>query len=119
MRGVDPNRSTLSGDPKAMIFASRVPETNKNMVKAKGSIDNISKETLEGLAIEIRLERANNQSPEIRTIPITPEQLEPNGHGVYEFEYDGNRETGFIKYTITRLLSNGNELRYTSPNQNR
>ena len=118
-RGVDPNRSSLSGDPKAMIFASRVPETNKNMVKAKGSVDNISKETLEGLAIEVRLERANNQSPEIRTIPINPEQLEPNGHGVYEFEYDGNRETGFARYTITRLLSNGNELRYTSPNQNR
>jgi hypothetical protein len=117
MRGVDPNRSLLSGDPKAMIFASRVPETNKNMVKAKGSIDNISKETLEGLAIEVRLERANNQSPEILKIPITPEQLEPNAHGVYEFEYDGNRETGFIKYTITRLLSNDKEVRYTSPNQ--
>ncbi len=117
MRGVDPNRSSLSGDPKAMIFASRVPETNKNMVKAKGTVDNISKETLEALAIEIRLERANNQSPEVRTIPINPEQLEPNGHGVYEFEYDGNRETGFVRYTITRLLSNGNELRYTSPGQ--
>jgi len=119
MRGVDPNRSSLSGEPKAMIFASRVPETNKNMVKAKGTVDNISKETLEALAIEIRLERANNQSPEIRKIPINPEQLEPNGHGVYEFEYDGNRETGFVKYTITRLLSHDNELKYTSPNQNR
>lgn len=116
-RGVDPNRTPQSTEPKAMIFASRVPETNKNMVKAKGTVDNISKETLEGLAIEIRLERASNQSPEIRTIPVTPEQLEPNGHGVYEFEYDGDRETGFNRYTITRLLSNGNELRYTSPGQ--
>jgi hypothetical protein len=87
------------------------------MVKAKGTVDNISKESLEGLSIEVRLERASNESPDIRTIPITPDQLEPNGHGVYEFEYDGNRETGFIKYTITRLLSNGKELRYTSPGQ--
>ncbi len=119
VRGVDPNRSSLSGEPKAVIFASRVPETNKNMVKAKGTVDNISKERLEALSIEVRLERANNESPEIRKIPITPDQLEPppNGHGVYEFEYDGNRETGFIKYTITRLLSNDKELRYTSPGQ--
>ena len=117
VRGVDPNRTTLSGDPKATIWASRIPETNKNMVKAKGSVDNISKEALEGLAIEVRLERASNQSPETITVPITPDRLEPSGHGVYEFEYDGNRETGFVKYTITRLLSNGKELRYTSPNQ--
>lgn len=117
VRGVDPNRTPQSTQPKAMIFASRVPETNQNMVKAKGSIDNISNETLEGLALEIRLERATNQSPEIRTIPITPEQLAPGGHGAYEFEYDGDRETGFNRYTITRLLSNGNELKYTSPGQ--
>jgi hypothetical protein len=100
-----------------MIFASRVPEINKNMVKAKGSVDNISNETLEDLAIEIKLVRANNESPEMRTVPITPAELAPNGHGVYEFEYDGSRETGFIQYTITRMLSGGKELKYTSPGQ--
>ena len=115
MRGVDPNAANQSTEPKAMIFPfPSLPD--KNMVKAKGTINNISAETLENLELEVSLERANATS-EVRNFAITPSQIEPNGRGTYEFEYDGNRETGFIVYKIKRLLSNGNPVRFTSPGQ--
>lgn len=115
-RGEDPEAMLLTPDPKVMIFPSRVPETDKSTVKTGGSVENISKETLENLSIEISLERDNGAS-ELRTVTITPSPLEPGGHGTYAFEYDGSKETGFARYTIKRALSNGNPLRFTAPGQ--
>jgi hypothetical protein len=115
-RGVDPNAASQSNEPKAMIFPGlSVPD--KNIVKARGRINNISKETLENLEMEISLDRGNGGPSESRNIPITPAQIEPNGFGTYEFEYDGNRETGFVVYKIKRLLSNGSPVKFTSPGQ--
>lgn len=117
-RGLDPNETPLSPEPKVRIFPSRTPATNKNIVTASGAVENISKETFDNLSLEIALERGNGGAPEIRTVPITPAQLEPNGRGTYAFEYDGNKETGFGGgYTIKRLLSNGIAVRFTAPEQ--
>lgn len=115
VRGVDPNAANISAEPKAMIFPTP-SEPDKNIVKARGAISNISAQMLENLEVEISLERAD-KTFEIRNIAITPSQIEPNGRGTYEFEYDGNRETGFVVYKIKRLLSNGNPVRFTSPGQ--
>jgi hypothetical protein len=104
--------------PKAQIIPSPRPEVNKNMVTARGAVDNISEEPLEKLEVEVSLKRGDDAPPEIRRIPVTPDLLPPGERGTYEFEYDGKRDTGFAGYTITRLFSNGTtEIRFRKPGQ--
>ena len=102
---------------KAQIIPSSRPEVNKNMVTARGAIDNISDEPLTGLEVEVSLRRGNDSEPEVRRVPIVPDPLPPGERGTFEFEYDGKRDTGFAGYTITRLFSNGAEVRFRTPAQ--
>jgi hypothetical protein len=103
--------------PKAQIIPSTRPEWNKNMVKARGAVDNISDAPLENLSVEVALQRGGDAPPEIRTVSVTPSPLPPGQRGTFEFEYDGKRDTGFAGYKITRLLSNGSEIKFRAPNQ--
>jgi hypothetical protein len=111
-RGIDPNEP-ISTQPKAMIFPSRVPESDKNTVHAKGAVQNITSETLENLSLEVQL---NKSSGEVETlnIPVTPAQIAPNDQGAYAFDYDAK---GITSYTIKHLLSNDKEVRFTAPGQ--
>jgi len=106
--------------PKAKVFPSRNAEVVKNMVKARGAVDNVSDppEVLENLTLEISLKRGNGTS-EVRQVPVTPAQLAPGQRGTYEFEYDGKRDTGFTGYAIVKLWAGDAEIKFTSPNQNR
>ncbi len=113
-RGIDPNPPAAVEQPKARVFAVR-NEANKNIVKARGAVDNISEEILNNLAVEVSLERGNGASPELRKYLIKPAQLAPKERGVYEFEYDGNRATGFVGYRIVRLLSGESEIKFATP----
>ena len=116
LRGVDAqDRDALK--TKAQIMPSSRPEVNKNMVIARGAVDNISEEPLGVLEVEVSLRRGDNAPPEIRRIPVTPDPLPPGERGSFEFEYDGKRDTGFAGYTITRLFSNGTEVRFRTPPQ--
>jgi hypothetical protein len=112
VRGVD---SQVSTKPKAQIFPSYRPEVNKNMVTARGAVDNISDEPLENLEVEISLQRGGDSPPEVRRIPVTPSPLEPAARGAFQFEYDGKRDTGFVGYKITKLFSNGTEIKFRTP----
>jgi hypothetical protein len=103
--------------PKAQIIPSTRPEVNKNMVKARGAVDNISDAPLENLSVEVALQRGGDAPPEIRTVSVIPSPLPSNQRGTFEFEYDGKRDTGFAGYKITRLLSNGTEIKFRAPNQ--
>ncbi len=103
--------------PKAQIMPSSRPEVNKNLVTARGAVDNISDGPLEKLEVEVSLKRGDDAPPEIRRVPVTPDLLPPGERGTYEFEYDGKRDTGFAGYTITRLFSNGTEVRFRTPAQ--
>ncbi len=103
--------------PKAQIMPSSRPEVNKNMVTARGAVDNISDETLAILEVEVSLQRGGDAPPEIRRIPVIPDPLPPGERGTFEFEYDGKRDTGFAGYTITRLFTNGTEVRFRTPAQ--
>ncbi|HKQ07049.1 MAG TPA: hypothetical protein VJ464_18105 [Blastocatellia bacterium] len=111
-RGIDPNEAT-SSQPKAMIFPSRVPETDKNLVHAKGAVQNISNDALENLALDVQLNKSGGDT-EMINVPVTPAQLAPNDQGNYAFDYDGK---GVLSYTIKRLSSNGKEVRFTAPGQ--
>jgi hypothetical protein len=114
VRGVDTQASTK---PKAQIIPSYRPEVNKNIVTARGAIDNISDEPLENLEVEVSLERGGDAPAEVRRVAVTPSPLAPNGRGNFEFQYDGKRDTGFVGYKITKLYSNGNEIKFRTPNQ--
>ena len=103
--------------PKAQIIPSSRPDVNKNMVTARGAVDNIADEPLLSLEVEVSLQRGGDAPPEIRRVPVTPDPLPAGERGTFEFEYDGKRDTGFASYTITRLLSNGTEVRFRTPAQ--
>lgn len=116
LRGIDAqDRDAIK--TKAQIIPSSRPEVNKNMVTARGAVDNISGEPLVGLEVEVSLRRGDDAPPEIRRIPVTPDPLPPGERGSFEFEYDGKRDTGFAGYTITKLFSNGTEVRFRTPPQ--
>jgi len=119
LRGDPPPEPPLppAARPRAlMAFGSS--EAVKNVVKAKGAITNTSTEPLENLSIEVQLVRGQDSEPGTRTISVTPNRLEPGQQGRYEFEYDGSRATGYPGgYKVTKLLSNGEEVKFTLPGQ--
>lgn len=118
MRGIDTLEALEAArKPRALITPSYRPEVNKNIVTARGAVDNISEQSLENLSIEIALQRGTDVPPEIRTVSVTPNPLPPNQRGTFEFEYDGKRGTGFLGYKITKLYSNGVEVNFRTPNQ--
>jgi hypothetical protein len=102
--------------PKAQIFPSRTPEVNKNMVKVRGAVTNISDEQLEGLQVEVSLDRGEGTASETRTVPVNPNTLAPSQRGVYELEYEGSKATGFSRYKVTKLLSKNGEVKFSTPN---
>jgi hypothetical protein len=118
LRGTDTQAALeASLKQRAQIIPSFRPEVNKNLVTARGAVDNISDEPLESLSIEVSLQRGGDTAPEIRSVPVVPSPLPPGQRGTFEFEYDGKRDTGFTGYKITRLLSNGTEVRFRMPGQ--
>lgn len=114
VRGTDTQASTK---PKVQIFPAFRQEVNKNIVTAKGAIDNISDEPLENLEVEVSLQRGADAPPEIRRIAVAPNPLPTNTRGAFEFDYDGKRDTGFVSGKITRVFSNGSEIKFRAPNQ--
>jgi hypothetical protein len=107
---------TTTDKPRAQIIPSRNPEVNKNIVKAKGAVLNISEETLEDLAIEVSFYRGEKVI-ETRNVAVTPATLSPGTQGSYEFEYDGSKSNGFALYSVTKLTSKGGEVKFTSAKQ--
>lgn len=96
--------------PRAQIHP-RPGEANKNMVKARGSVVNITEEGLTGLAVEVNLTRSDG-STESRVVPVNPAQLASRQLGIYEFEYDGKQFTG---YSVSKLTSDGTEIKFIIP----
>jgi hypothetical protein len=118
MRGTDIQAAQEAAmKQRAQIIPSFRPEVNKNLVTARGAVDNISDEPLENLSIEVSLQRGDDAAPEIRSVSVVPNPLPPGQRGTFEFEYDGKRDTGFTGYKIIRLLSNGTEVRFRMPGQ--
>ena len=103
--------------PRAQIVFG-VSEAVKNMVKARGSIYNVSTEPLENLSVEVGLYRSPDGQPDTRTIPVIPNRLEPAQQGRFEFEYDGSKATGYpAGYKAMRVLSKDEEVKFTLPGQ--
>jgi hypothetical protein len=103
--------------PKAQIYPSLSPEVNKNLVKARGAVVNISEAPLEELSVEISLDRGEGTAAEVRIYGVKPNVLAPGQQGLYEFEYEGGKATGFSRYRVTKLLSKNGEVKFKTPNQ--
>jgi hypothetical protein len=90
---------------------------DKNIAKAKGSVENITEPPapLENLEIEVSLVRSVGGATENRRVPVTPSVLEWGQRGQYQFDYDGDRTTGFSAYKVVKLWSGEKEIRFTSP----
>ncbi|MBI3651947.1 MAG: hypothetical protein HY231_13085 [Acidobacteria bacterium] len=102
--------------PRAQIFPSRTPEVNKNLVKVRGAVTNISDAALEELQVEITLDRGEGTAAVTRTAPVNPATLAPSQRGIFEIEYEGSKTTGFSRYKVTKLLSKSGEVKFTMPN---
>jgi hypothetical protein len=103
--------------PRAQIVFG-VSEAVKNVVKGRGSIYNVSTEPLENLFVEVGLFRTPDGPPDTRTVPVTPNRLEPAQQGRFEFEYDGSRDKGYpAGYRALRVLSKDEEVKFTLPGQ--
>jgi hypothetical protein len=101
---------------KAQIYP-RGSEVNKNLVKARGAIVNISEEQLDELSVEISLDKGEGTQAEIRTVAVKPATLAPRQQGQFELEYEGSKATGFSRYKVTKLLSKNGEVKFIMPNQ--
>jgi hypothetical protein len=115
--GNSANEVPVAERPKAQIIPSRAMDFNKNIVKARGAVRNISEETLDGLSVEITLARGEGSPVETRVVPVTPAQLGPLQQGQYEFEYDGSKSTGYNRYRVSKLLGPNGEVKFTTPSQ--
>ena len=115
VRGTDAQGTFQSSKPKAQIIPSFRLEVNKNIVTARGAVDNISNDPLENLEIEVSLQPGGDAPPETRRIPVTPNPLPSSARGSFQFEYDGKRDTGYAGYKITKLFSNGTEIKFRAP----
>ncbi len=117
MRGDDvAAREAAARVIRAQIYPVRRPEVDKNIVKAKGAVYNITDEPLQGLTVEVTLERYDGGPADVRTVGVTPDSLVKDQQGVYEFDYDGKEFRG---YRVTKLNTSNGEVRYSTPTQPR
>ena len=66
------------GKVKARIMTFDPIIRSDGTAKASGTVDNVSKETLEGLKLEVEIQRKDKTIIETRTVDVTPSTLEPN-----------------------------------------
>lgn len=115
--GIGGNEIPPAEKPKAQVIPSRAMDFTKNIVKARGAVINISDETLEGLSVEITFMRGEGAPVETKVLPVKPDQLAPQQQGLYEFEYDGSKATGYSRYRVSKLITSNGEVKFTTPNQ--
>jgi flagellar basal body-associated protein FliL len=105
-------------EPKAKILPNRIETikgTNRNI--AGGSVENISGNPLEAVAIELSLEREAGAPAEMITVPVTPANLAAGEVGTYSLEFERDpKYPAAVK--VIRLMSNGNEVIFRYPGQN-
>ncbi len=107
-----PGQSAQPEPFKAQIFPVYKTEIVKEIAKARGTVVNISNETLSGLVIEIKLFKIGEAEPELRTVQLTPPELAPGQQGDYEFEYSIKQ---YNQYVISKLKSEAGEVKFSSP----
>jgi hypothetical protein len=107
MRGKPPEDKS----PKARI-AGYSPMATNNMARAGGVVENISNETLEGLAVEVTLKSADGAVVETRTMNVEPPALAPGERGRFEIEYPAQGVV--LQATVTKLTGSNGQIIFTT-----
>jgi hypothetical protein len=105
-------------EPKAKVLPSRIETikgTNRNI--ASGSVENISGNPLEAVAIELSLEREAGAPAELINVPVTPATLAAGEVGTYSLEFERDPKYP-AAVRVIRVLSNGDEVIFRYPGQN-
>jgi hypothetical protein len=88
------------------------PTASNKMAKAGGYVENISNDKLEGLSVEVTLQRIDNSVMETLNLPVVPDTLGPGERGKFEFEYPV--DAGVATYSVLKLKSNDKQVFFTS-----
>ena len=83
------------GPPLANIVIDE-PLLEKGTTILRGSVTNISKETLTNLSVTLELRKRKGANTEERVVAISPSQLQPNEEGTYSLKLPAT-EYGSIK----------------------
>lgn len=83
--------------PKALVMVDE-PMLQGNKTTIGGTVKNTSKETLEGLSVELELKRRQGGTSETQLVALQPTQLEPEQEGRYSIELK------LQDYSSTRLI---------------
>jgi hypothetical protein len=100
--------------PVAQVFPSTLDET-KDPAVAKGALQNISDQTLNGLVVIVSLEPRGGGTPITQDVQVSPDEIAPAQQGTYEFQIETKK---YQKYKVAGLKSrDGATLAYVKPNQ--
>lgn len=77
-----PPATTPTGPPLLQIYEDDAM-LKGGKATISGTVVNISTETLKDIAVELELRRRSNAATEIRSVPLTPAELAPEGQGRY------------------------------------
>jgi hypothetical protein len=105
-------------EPKVKVLPNRIETikgTNRNI--ASGSVENISGDVLEAVAIELSLEREAGAPAELINVPVTPATLAAGEVGTYSLEFERDPKYP-AAVRVIRVLSNGDEVIFRYPGQN-
>jgi hypothetical protein len=111
VRGVDDSEPAK---PVAQVFPSTIDET-KEPAQARGTLQNISDQTLNGLVVTVSLEPRGGGAAVTQDLAVTPDEIPPGQQGTYEFQVETKK---YQKYRIVGLKTrNGVNLAFVKPNQ--
>jgi hypothetical protein len=111
VRGID-----TSEPPKVVVQIFPAPYDNtKDPIVVKGSLQNISDQSLYGLVVTLSLQPRPGGDQATENAHVTPDELPAGQQGTYEFQIDGKK---YLGYKIVGLRNkDGVQLGYNKPNQ--
>jgi hypothetical protein len=110
VRGVDDSEPSK---PVAQIFATM--DESKERALAKGTLQNISDQSLTGLVVTISLEPRGGGAAVTQDLQVTPDEIPPGQQGAYEVQVETRK---YQSYRIVGLKTkDGVNLAFVKPNQ--
>ena len=106
------NQAADADNPKAQVFTER-GDTTTNLWKMKGTVQNISSDSLANLVVGLSLEPRSEGSATHIDAPVTPDQIGGGEVGTFEFQVDAQQYKGF---RITNLkTAGGKDVAFAAP----
>jgi hypothetical protein len=98
--------------PKAQVFTER-SDTTTNLWKIKGTVQNVSQDSLGDLVVGLSLEPRSEGSATSLDAAVTPDQIGAGETGNFEFQVDAQQYKG---YRVIKLKTkSGKDVAFASP----